>query len=378
MTERATSSIGCDKFDNELDDFEDWVELFEKAVKLATNGTDLPKLYKEWLPLKLDKSSYAIFKQCDVTKTWDELKTELKNLLIDPTAKFQWQARLTTVTWDGNESFHALASRVKRAVNKYEKGMGDEYLKREYFFRFRDALPVDPYQDAIDVGIPTDKRTIENAKEMALRTQLTQVNRNRNKAVTLAGAAIHEDRAAGIEASLTGIATQLENIAAHNRKVDEKFAKFDERLQVLERRSRERSQSGNRTGFSSSRERYEKSRPSGSGQTSGPPAKSVHWPSSNSGGYGKSSSFSKPNRGGGNQRGFGNRNDRGRGRSSGNSGNRYHCCQQPCDCQEEEPAEDYRAIDTEDERDDDDEDEEPDVMGLAAQLASALLGQQGN
>ena len=372
MTERATSSIGCDKFDSEVDDFDDWVGLFERAVKLATNGTDLPKLYKEWLPLKLDKTAYTAYNNCDLTKTWDELKTQLKELLVDPTAQYQWQARHLTVTWDGVESFHSLAARVKRSVNKYDKEMGEEYKKREYFFRFKEALPDEPYQTAIDIGIPTDKRTIEAAKEMALRTQLTQVNKKAAGKLTLAAASIHEDRAAGIEASLSGISTQLETIASHCRKtdekitrVDEKVTKLDDRVRALENdRTRSRAWSGGRNRFDSSRDRFDSSRErfdKGRSSGSGPPAKTVQWKSDAKPDGARGGSFRGARRGGKFQS---------RGNAAG--GSRYHNCQS-CDCQDDE-TEDYRAIETEDEMDGDEDEEAPDeVTDLAARLAHVIL-----
>ena len=114
------------------------MELFEKAVKLATNVRDdatLHYLYKEWLPLKLDNAAHAILDQAAKTE-WPQLKDELIGLLVDPQEKYKWQAKLTTIKWDGKESFHTLASRVKRAVDKFDKDMPDKFKKREYFFWF--------------------------------------------------------------------------------------------------------------------------------------------------------------------------------------------------------------------------------------------------
>ena len=62
--EKAASSINCKDFCSNVDHFEQWVTKFERAVKLATNvreDTQLFYLYKEWLPLKLDKPAYAIW-----------------------------------------------------------------------------------------------------------------------------------------------------------------------------------------------------------------------------------------------------------------------------------------------------------------------------
>ena len=64
--EQATSDIDVPTFNSLNDDFEEWVELFEKAVMLATNVRDdagLHYLYKQWLPLKLDSAARAALKQ---------------------------------------------------------------------------------------------------------------------------------------------------------------------------------------------------------------------------------------------------------------------------------------------------------------------------
>ena len=59
--ERGASSINVRDFNPDQDDFEQWVKLFEKAVKMATNVRDnatLLSLYLEWLPLKLHTTAY--------------------------------------------------------------------------------------------------------------------------------------------------------------------------------------------------------------------------------------------------------------------------------------------------------------------------------
>ena len=74
-TERAASSINCKDFCSDVDDFEQWVVKFERAVKLATNvrdDTQLYYLYKEWLPLKLDEPAYAIWLLTTKTR-WPDL-----------------------------------------------------------------------------------------------------------------------------------------------------------------------------------------------------------------------------------------------------------------------------------------------------------------
>ena len=198
-----------------------------------------------------------------------ELKEELKVLLLDPQEVFRWQNKLISIKWDGVESFHALASRVIAAVDKYDKDMPQLYKAREYFVRFRMAVPKEPYQDAIDLGVPLGHHTIKNAKDVALRAQLTQTNPSTavssadtpaqgcyagalvpynpcpsgplmpvrplqsNPQMALAipnrynGASMIQNTTTGLEASFAGLSTTLENLNVTMRS-------FDTRLATLE------------------------------------------------------------------------------------------------------------------------------------------------
>ena len=66
MAARGFSDIGCDKFKSGVDDFDEWVELFEKAVKLATkqSGNELKTSKLDWLPLELNRTARSILNQC--------------------------------------------------------------------------------------------------------------------------------------------------------------------------------------------------------------------------------------------------------------------------------------------------------------------------
>ena len=218
--ERGASSINVRDFHPDQDDFEQWVKLFEKAVKLATNVRDiaaLRDLFLEWLPLKLHATAYVTYLQATKT-TWPALKEELIGLFIDPQERYQWQAKFTTLKWDGKESFHNLAARVVQAVNKYDKEMPDEYKVREYFFRFRNAFKK-PMRRIIDMGCPANNRTLEMAKEVALRYQLSTADDDGEatdgdpKGVALASANLHPDHATSIETAIAGITTRLENLS---------------------------------------------------------------------------------------------------------------------------------------------------------------------
>ena len=235
--ERSAAHLNIDKFQSNVDDIEIFLELFENSVELATGVEDPARkgyLCRRWLPLKLDDAALATFKQAQKTD-WHELKEELIGLLVDPQEKYKWQAKLTTIKWDGKESFHTLASRVKRAVNKFDKEMPQEFKDREYFFRFRAAFKK-PMRRFIDMGCPANKRTIDHAKEVALRYQLTLCDEDEGAndeqdslgAVGFAGATLREGKVTTFETALAGIATQMENLAVTLRS-------FDDRLRVLER-----------------------------------------------------------------------------------------------------------------------------------------------
>ena len=191
-----SSGIGIEMFSSGVDDFDEYVDLFETAVNLATvaaTTAEKEKAYWQWLPLRLDKPARAILAQAKQqvqaraqaldpprNATWSELKEELKVLLIDPQEEYKWHAKVMTIKWDGVESFHVLASRVINAVDKFDRKMDDAYKKREYFTRFRMALPKEPYQDAIDMNVGFEEPSIEKAKIFALRAQLTQANKGVN------------------------------------------------------------------------------------------------------------------------------------------------------------------------------------------------------
>ena len=132
--------------------------MFEDSVKLANkdaNEAEREDLCIQWLPFKLDEESRVI--HGNVTKTaWKDIKLELQELLVDPQEKYHWlsKSRETTIVWDGKESFHSLAIRIMRAVDKFDPHCNKA---QEYFFRFRWSLPPD-YRKAIDIGVPKAKK----------------------------------------------------------------------------------------------------------------------------------------------------------------------------------------------------------------------------
>ena len=131
-TNERASSILVDTFRTGLEDLDEWFEIFENAVNLAMNpSTDKRKaeLCKAWLPIKLDAEARAVFKQIPTTLTYAQTKAQLKDRLVDPIEVYKWKAMKSQIVWDGKESFQALATRVKRAVDNYEKELDDNGKK---------------------------------------------------------------------------------------------------------------------------------------------------------------------------------------------------------------------------------------------------------
>ena len=250
-------TLDIPSFDSNRDDFEEWIELFENAVSLAANAGEqdnLAPLYRKWLPLMLDSAARAALKQA-TSAEWNDLKEEMVELLVDPQEKAKWQAKQITIKWDGRESIHALASRVKRAVDKYERGMPEEFKEREYYQRFKNAFKK-PMRKFIAYGCAEGDRTIETAKEVALRyhianyedddDEVRDVDQNKGQSNAFASSTFHPDRITGIEDQLAAISIQLEKLVDHQKMQDWRLLNLERRMGDLEEEvyGRDRPQSG--------------------------------------------------------------------------------------------------------------------------------------
>ena len=166
--------LGIENFCSEKDDFQSWVALFEKAIKLrhpSASNAEHQSLCMQWIPLKLDDTSRTISNNVTATE-WGPMKEEMGKLMVNPEDKYNWLARRDTITWDGKESLHALATRIKQKVDKFDPDNGNK--EREYFIRFRWALPLE-YKRAIDMNCGEDRPvhcTLKEAKTIALRLQM--------------------------------------------------------------------------------------------------------------------------------------------------------------------------------------------------------------
>ena len=202
MAERAASNIPVEIFRPALDDFDEWIGMFESAVELATNPQSDDRKYElcmNWLPIKLDDATRMIHSNCS-SETWIDLKTELKSLLVTPEERYNWRSGRNRIVWDGRESFHVLATRIKRSVDRHDENPRES----DYFHNFRLALPGD-YRQAIDWG--NNAETLAEAKRLAFKCQaalsgkdeLENMGATSAKSVAFIGASMSEDRLMAIE-----------------------------------------------------------------------------------------------------------------------------------------------------------------------------------
>ena len=214
--EKATNDIPIEDFDQEVHDPEEYFERFESAMELATGVTDDARkavLLKKWLQIKLNAAARMILKSCDMSAEWEALIAEFKSKLITPQDRYNWRSGKRKITWDGRESFHVLAERVKRTVDRYE----DQPREKDYFYEFRQALPKN-YRQAIDFG-SEGVETLETAKKIALKLQAALSGSDADessvvaggKSVSFVGASMSEDWMDSMEKNLAKLTVSLEN-----------------------------------------------------------------------------------------------------------------------------------------------------------------------
>ena len=169
MAEAATSELPVEKFRSNHDIFREWIKTMEDGIVLTCNPQSKERkeeLCLLWLPLMLDDSAKSVWQNV-TKKKWEEIKVEMEELLVDPQERYNWKAGQVTVIWDEKESFHELATRVRRCVDLYEP---DADKPTQYFYRFRLALPPE-FRYAIDNKADDKAPTLEKAKAAAFRFQ---------------------------------------------------------------------------------------------------------------------------------------------------------------------------------------------------------------
>ena len=157
MAAKPSHSIPVGKFQYGGDiDFDEWIQTFEEACKAATHPVDDAT---EWLPLKLDAQTLALFRQKTVCP---EVKEEMRKLLADPHEAFKWKANPKAFLWDGKTPLHMVAAHIKSKVEKKEKGLNGNSKKEADSFRFRQVMANFPeYRSAIDLACRESNQTIE-------------------------------------------------------------------------------------------------------------------------------------------------------------------------------------------------------------------------
>ena len=227
MSDKRALSLPIRDFKTGVEDVDDYFKLFEMTIDLVqpTSGAnaeaDREVFLKSWFPLKLDEKGMKILNGINIVPetTWDQIKTAFKQALVDPQEEYNWHARRQAITWDGVESFLDLATRIKKSVDKYEIAAA---RPREYFFRFRMALPKD-YRRAIDIGLTKDKRKIDEAQGIAERIRLADAEANdesqgaaaASKTVSFSGMAMTDsshDRLKTLEMAVQGINLQVKDL----------------------------------------------------------------------------------------------------------------------------------------------------------------------
>ena len=234
MAVRGVNNLPIREFKYGMD-WDEYVPEYEESVGLSHNveaGDDRDRFCLKWLKLKMDDAAKAILAEAKET-TWKKLKDELSLLFVDQQEKYDWLANRKTIKWDGQESFHQLANRIKRAVDKYDpKGS----KQQEYFLRFRLALGPE-YRKAIDLGC--DDFKLEEAKKIASRVRLAlgeaeSARQEEAKSVAFAGAAmasssIDPDRLKTAEMNIQGLSVRLDGIESEKKTDGRRDSRDDSR-----------------------------------------------------------------------------------------------------------------------------------------------------
>ena len=244
-----SNSVAIDKY-KKGEDFASWAKRLDIAVGLAHSvgepeQKDLrDKLCLQWLPLKIDEETFMVYEGVK-GRTWDEIRAEMITLLTDPQEKYDWFANRNPIIWDGKESFHSLASRIKRGA---EKNVDDNSRDKECFRRFRGALP-EEYRKAIDLGCG-EKWDIEEAMKIAGRLRIADADAAATataaagqRTVAFSGAAMSDDRIKSVEMGLQGMGVTVEGAVDEMVKTRQTLEKFLEA-----QASQGRSASGGRDG----------------------------------------------------------------------------------------------------------------------------------
>ena len=232
--------------------------MFQDAVVLACNPLSEARkkeLWRMWLPYKLDSSTRMIYKNC-VKQQWAERMIEFKGLLRSPEEKYRWRAGHSKLVWDGEDSFHVLATKVKRSLDKNMEAP----TQSDYYHAFRNALP-ENYQESLDWG--QKEETLAEAKRLAFKFQSVLTNKPGTdakrgvvggKTVGFVGASMSDDRLKALELSVQSLTVSVSESNADTKRFCEKVSgrmdRFEQELTAIKRGFRDRTPSCDRDGNS--------------------------------------------------------------------------------------------------------------------------------
>ena len=230
MGDQIARSIPIHNFRSGVDEPSPYLTMFENSVDLVQPTADdnaRQTLLKNWFPLKLDdraRLAYGGIPQTAET-TWNDIKTAFIDALTDPQEEYTWHARREFITWDSVESFRSLFTKIKSKVDKYEHA---NVREREYFFRFRMALPRH-YRREIDINLPRERRKVEEAIDIAERIRLANSEAAESNQAAAApnrpftGAAMRENQYVSVELGLANLTSRFDGIDETLRSINERL-----------------------------------------------------------------------------------------------------------------------------------------------------------
>ena len=188
----AICDIPVNEFQPGVDNLDDWFDILENGIEILYGEDVTEEIRKTWLRLKLDAGTRKILRSCNQKAKWEDLKAELSSMMVTQQDKYNWRAGHNRVQWDGHESFHVLAVRVRQSVDTHM----DNPREIDYYDNFRNALP-SSYRSAIDLH--SKKETLEEAKDVAFRFQVaTSTLDGANQALGATGGSPASFRAASM------------------------------------------------------------------------------------------------------------------------------------------------------------------------------------
>ena len=179
--ERTPSEIPVEKFEygSVNADFAEWVNLFEVAVRTATNAVGQARqeeLFLQWVSLKMNEAARPIFHNCPSRSTnWLQLKKELNEGFEDPDVKRRWARDPEAYMRPKGMSLQVYKAKVLSLVNKYSPWVINHPIayQMELYTRFLNGLDK-TCRDYVDEAIAYGKESIDTAYNAACKFESKQ------------------------------------------------------------------------------------------------------------------------------------------------------------------------------------------------------------